>query len=156
MTQLYIANKNYSSWSLRGWLMVKQSGIEFDEVVIALDEPTTRETILRHSPSGAVRCRVERFRVAQPAHDERRVGHRARDDAELARGGWRRSFAMDNQFTIAMQLFPREVVVVLHHRCGLFTQCLCDTRMDLVVARRSEVAGQVHGEPVLHAFCAIE
>jgi glutathione S-transferase len=51
---IYIGNKNYSSWSLRGWLMVKQSGIEFDEVVIALDEPTTRETILRHSPSGAV------------------------------------------------------------------------------------------------------
>ncbi|WP_374447106.1 glutathione S-transferase family protein [Stella sp.] len=51
---IYIGNKNYSSWSLRGWLMVKQSGIAFDEVVIALDEPTTRETILRHSPSGTV------------------------------------------------------------------------------------------------------
>ncbi|BBK30939.1 glutathione S-transferase [Stella humosa] len=51
---IYIGNKNYSSWSLRGWLMVKASGIEFDEVVIALDEPTTRETIVRHSPSGRV------------------------------------------------------------------------------------------------------
>ncbi|BBK43711.1 glutathione S-transferase [Allostella vacuolata] len=51
---IYIGNKNYSSWSLRGWLMLKASGIEFDEVVIALDEPTTRETIVRHSPSGRV------------------------------------------------------------------------------------------------------
>ncbi|MCC7273590.1 MAG: glutathione S-transferase family protein [Alphaproteobacteria bacterium] len=51
---IYIGNKNYSSWSLRGWLMVKASGIEFDEVVIPLDEPTTRETVLRHSPSGRV------------------------------------------------------------------------------------------------------
>lgn len=51
---IYIGNKNYSSWSLRGWLMLKASGIEFDEVVIALDEPTTRETILRNSPSGRV------------------------------------------------------------------------------------------------------
>ncbi len=51
---IYIGNKNYSSWSLRGWLMLKASGIEFDEIVIALDEPTTRETILRNSPSGTV------------------------------------------------------------------------------------------------------
>ena len=51
---IYLGNKNYSSWSLRGWLMLKASGLEFDEVVIALDEPTTRETVLRHSPSGRV------------------------------------------------------------------------------------------------------
>ncbi len=51
---IYLGNKNYSSWSLRGWLMLKASGLEFDEVVIPLDEPTTRETVLRHSPSGRV------------------------------------------------------------------------------------------------------
>ncbi|MGE0725265.1 MAG: glutathione S-transferase family protein [Alphaproteobacteria bacterium] len=51
---IYLGNKNYSSWSLRGWLMLKASGLEFDEVIIPLDEPTTRETVLRHSPSGRV------------------------------------------------------------------------------------------------------
>jgi glutathione S-transferase len=51
---IYIGNKNYSSWSLRGWLMLKQSGASFEEVVIPLRETGTRTTILRHSPSGRV------------------------------------------------------------------------------------------------------
>jgi glutathione S-transferase len=51
---IYIGNKNYSSWSLRGWLMLKHTGAAFEEVVIPLSEPSTRATILRHSPSGKV------------------------------------------------------------------------------------------------------
>jgi glutathione S-transferase len=51
---IYIANKNYSSWSLRGWLPLKHTGASFEEVVIPLREPMTRGTILRHSPSGRV------------------------------------------------------------------------------------------------------
>jgi glutathione S-transferase len=51
---IYIGNKNYSSWSLRGWLMLKQSGARFEEVLVPLREITTRTTILRHSPSGRV------------------------------------------------------------------------------------------------------
>jgi glutathione S-transferase len=49
---IYIANKNYSSWSLRAWLMLKHTGAAFEEEVIPLDEATTRANILRHSPSG--------------------------------------------------------------------------------------------------------
>ncbi|HEY3920437.1 MAG TPA: glutathione S-transferase family protein [Stellaceae bacterium] len=49
---IYLGNKNYSSWSLRGWLMLKQTGIAFDEVVIPLYEPQSRPEILRHTPSG--------------------------------------------------------------------------------------------------------
>lgn len=51
---IYIANKNYSSWSLRAWLMLKHTGTLFDEVMIPLREPNTRAAILRHSPSGRV------------------------------------------------------------------------------------------------------
>ena len=51
---IYIGNKNYSSWSLRGWLMVKHTGAAFEEVLIPLSEPSTRATILRYSPSGKV------------------------------------------------------------------------------------------------------
>ena len=51
---IYLGNKNYSSWSLRGWLMLKRTGVAFDEVVIPLDESSTRETILKFSPSGRV------------------------------------------------------------------------------------------------------
>ena len=49
---IYIANKNYSSWSLRGWLMLRRSGAAFEEAVIPLREANTRANILRHSPSG--------------------------------------------------------------------------------------------------------
>lgn len=52
--RLIIANKTYSSWSLRAWLAVTMAGLDFDEVVIPLDQPTTRADILRFSPSGKV------------------------------------------------------------------------------------------------------
>ena len=51
---LIIGNKNYSSWSLRPWLAMKQSGIEFLEVCIPLDTPTTQQEILKYSPAGKV------------------------------------------------------------------------------------------------------
>src|SRR5947207_11332155 len=51
---LVIGNKNYSSWSLRGWLMAKIAGIEFEEIIVPLDLPETQPTIRKHSPSGRV------------------------------------------------------------------------------------------------------
>lgn len=51
---LVIGNKNYSSWSLRGWLMARAAGIEFEEIVVPLDLPDSQATIRRHSPSGRV------------------------------------------------------------------------------------------------------
>ena len=36
MLKLFIGNKAYSSWSMRGWLAVKQSGLPFDEIVVPL------------------------------------------------------------------------------------------------------------------------
>jgi glutathione S-transferase len=51
---IYIGNKNYSSWSLRAWLMVKASGVAFDEVLIPLYQSPSRAELLRHSPSGKV------------------------------------------------------------------------------------------------------
>ncbi|MBD2090876.1 glutathione S-transferase family protein [Microcoleus sp. FACHB-1515] len=51
---LIIGNKNYSSWSLRPWLVLKQSGLEFEEVRIPLDLPDTTEQISAYSPSGRV------------------------------------------------------------------------------------------------------
>lgn len=49
---LAIGNRNYSSWSLRGWLAVKLAGLEFEEIVIPLDRPETQPAIRRVSPSG--------------------------------------------------------------------------------------------------------
>jgi glutathione S-transferase len=54
MPTLVIANKLYSSWSLRPWLLMKQLGMTFDEIVIPLDLPTTKAEVLKHSPAGKV------------------------------------------------------------------------------------------------------
>lgn len=51
-TRLFIANKAYSSWSLRPWLLMRHFALPFEEVVVPLDLPTTRVEILRHSPTG--------------------------------------------------------------------------------------------------------
>lgn len=51
---LVIGNKRYSSWSLRGWLTVKLSDQNFEEIVIPLRQPETRAEILKYSPAGKV------------------------------------------------------------------------------------------------------
>ncbi|MBV5299441.1 MAG: glutathione S-transferase family protein [Rhodoferax sp.] len=37
MLKLYIGNKNYSSWSMRSWVLLKQAGIDFEEVMLRFD-----------------------------------------------------------------------------------------------------------------------
>jgi glutathione S-transferase len=51
---LVIGNKNYSSWSMRPWLALKVAGIAFQEIVIPLYEPGSRERMLAWSPTGKV------------------------------------------------------------------------------------------------------
>jgi glutathione S-transferase len=53
---LTISSKNYSSWSLRGWLLTKFSGLSFEEIVIAPDDPSARAEILLISPTILVPC----------------------------------------------------------------------------------------------------
>ncbi|HEV7578537.1 MAG TPA: glutathione S-transferase family protein [Caldimonas sp.] len=55
--QLYIGNKNYSSWSLRPWLLMKQAGIEFTERPLRLDwadGSPFKATLLALAPTGRV------------------------------------------------------------------------------------------------------
>ncbi len=53
---LSIASKNYGSWSLRGWLLCKLAGLEFDEKTVASDDPSARAELLLLSPSFLVPC----------------------------------------------------------------------------------------------------
>lgn len=55
---LVIGNRNYSSWSLRAWLALRQSGLEFDEEQVPLDLPNTAERL--RGISGAARVPVLR------------------------------------------------------------------------------------------------
>ncbi len=53
---LTLSSKNYSSWSLRGWLMTRFSGLAFDEVIVGPDDADARQEILLLSPSIRVPC----------------------------------------------------------------------------------------------------
>jgi glutathione S-transferase len=51
---LVIANKNYSSWSLRPWMLMKHLGLEFREVLVRLDTPEFKDEASQYGPSGRV------------------------------------------------------------------------------------------------------
>lgn len=56
---IVLANKNYSSWSLRGWLALELTGAKYDEVVIPLGEPDTQANIAPYSPSGKLPALID-------------------------------------------------------------------------------------------------
>ena len=55
-TTLSISSRNYSSWSLRGWLMARFAGLEFRELPVAPDDADARKELLLLSPSILVPC----------------------------------------------------------------------------------------------------
>ena len=63
MYELYIANKNYSSWSLRPWLLLRVLGIPFAEHLVRFDDAPGWTAFRKLSPSGKVPCLVEGERV---------------------------------------------------------------------------------------------
>ena len=59
MFDLYIANKNYSSWSLRPWVLLSELGIPFREVLVPFGGPTNPDAFRGFSPTGKVPCLVD-------------------------------------------------------------------------------------------------
>ncbi len=59
--QLTISSKNYGAWSMRGWLLCKLAGLDFEEKAIPSDDPSVRAELLLLSPS---------FLVPKLTHDE--------------------------------------------------------------------------------------
>ena len=55
-TTLTISSKNYSSWSLRGWLLARLAGMSFEEIMIPPDDPAMKAEILLLAPSILVPC----------------------------------------------------------------------------------------------------
>jgi len=53
---LTINSKNYGAWSLRGWLLCKMAGLDFDESILSADDPATKAELLLLSPSFLVPC----------------------------------------------------------------------------------------------------
>ena len=63
MLTLYIGNKNYSSWSMRPWVLLTQAGIEFEEVMVRFDSfdagSQFKRTLGQLSPTGKVPVLVD-------------------------------------------------------------------------------------------------
>ncbi len=59
MYTLYIANKNYSSWSLRPWALMTELGIVFKEVLEPFGAGSNWEEFRRFAPNGKVPCLVD-------------------------------------------------------------------------------------------------
>ena len=63
MLQLYVGNKNYSSWSMRPWVMLRQSGIAFEEIKVRFDSfgksSSFKKQIGGVSPAGKVPVLVD-------------------------------------------------------------------------------------------------
>ncbi len=55
-SSLSLSSKNYSSWSLRGWLMARFAGLNFQEVMVSPDDADAKQEILLLSPSILVPC----------------------------------------------------------------------------------------------------
>ena len=58
MLKLYIGNKNYSSWSMRPWVMLREAGIPFEEVMVRFDDMQAgsafKQTVTQLSPAARV------------------------------------------------------------------------------------------------------
>jgi glutathione S-transferase len=63
MLKLYVANKNYSSWSMRPWVLLKQSGIPFEEVMVRFDsfaaDSNFKRSLQGVNPAGRVPVLVD-------------------------------------------------------------------------------------------------
>jgi glutathione S-transferase len=59
MPTLYIGNKNYSSWSLRPWVLMRERGIAFDERLMEFEAGSNWKRFRAFSPSGRVPCLVD-------------------------------------------------------------------------------------------------
>jgi glutathione S-transferase len=59
MYDLYIGNKNYSSWSLRPWVLLRELAIPFREILVPFEGSANPNAFRRFSPTGKVPCLVD-------------------------------------------------------------------------------------------------
>jgi glutathione S-transferase len=100
MYELYIANKNYSSWSLRPWVLMRELRIEFTQHLLPFGQVSKWETFEKISPAGKVPCLVDGATVVWESLSiveflaERHAGARVWPQDPVARA-WARSAAAE-------------------------------------------------------------
>jgi glutathione S-transferase len=140
---LVIGNKAYSSWSLRGWLALKQTGLAFEEILIPLDRPETPAALATHSPSlrvpvlieGSLRiwetiAIIEHLADAVPEarlwpEDRARRAHARAISAEMHSGfaNLRRHLPMDLKRKPEPRAYPAEVSAEIARIEAIWAEC---------------------------------
>ena len=141
---LVIGNKAYSSWSLRGWLALKQTGLPFEEVLIPLNRTESAAALAKHSPSrrvpvlldGPLRiwetiAIIEHLADTVPdarlwPEDRARRAHARAIAAEMHSGfaNLRRHFPMDLKRTPEPRAYPEEVAAEIARIEAIWAECL--------------------------------
>lgn len=98
--QLVMGNRNYSSWSLRAWLCLRKSGVEFEEIVLPLDSVEFEEKIGDYSPTRRVpvmwddgQCIWDSLAICEYANDNFAQGSLWPSDSYSR--GWGRAMAAE-------------------------------------------------------------
>ena len=140
---LIIGNKNYSSWSLRPWIAMRVAGIAFDEQVIPLYEPGSREAILKYSSAGKVPVLIdgdnaiweslaileylaEKFPKAGLWPADARARSHARSVANEMHGGFqplRKNCPMNMWLPVTKRLQPDDVMDNVRRIDALWSDC---------------------------------
>ncbi len=141
MLKLVIGDHNYSSWSLRPWLAMKQAGLQFEEIKIRLDSPGTKADIYKHSPSGKVPCLIDGETVVWDSlaiceylaetvpslwPDDRQARAEARSiSAEMHSGfsGLRRSMPMNIRASKPYKEHKADVTADIERIVGIWESC---------------------------------
>ena len=124
--QLFIGNKNYSSWSLRPWLLMRELGIAFDEVALRFDsfadDSTFKRDVLAVNPAGRVPVLVDDgFAVWDTLAIAEYVAERFPDagvwpaDAKARARARSLCAEMHSGFGQLRQWFPMNIEADLHH-----------------------------------------
>ena len=161
MLQLYIANKNYSSWSMRPWVLMRQAGIEFEEVMVRFDSFAAgskfRQRVDAINPAGKVPVLVhdglvvwDTLAIAEYVAEqfpERQLWPRERAARARARSI---CAEMHSGFTALRKAFPMNVEARLPEVGALALRDQPGVRKDLarIVAMWSALLRE-HGGPML-------
>jgi glutathione S-transferase len=140
--KLYVGNRNYSSWSIRASLLVRQSGLECDELVIPLDLRDSKARIAAVSPSGRVPVLYAEGAVVWDSLAIAEFLHELRPDAGL----WPRD--------VGARAFARSVSAEMHAGFGaLRSQMPMDMRGRHSVPRTAELQEDIARIDALWTTC---
>ena len=161
MLKLYIGNKNYSSWSMRPWVLLKQAGIPFEETMVRFDSfeagSTFRQAIDPISPAGRVPVLVDdglvvwdTLAIAEYVAEKFPAKHLWPLDAKARARARSVCAEMHAGFSALRSHCPMNIEASLAQAGALIWRDRAAVRSDVarIVAMWTELLGQ-HGGPLL-------